>query len=149
MAAESDRLEQDLKSPEFLHGVTQGFWELSERDGNTVYVLLHAPDGRSFLARLECSNYWDEPIRCDFVDVAERTAKPEACPDGDAQFEQWIKYRSAPFFICWDQDRAGIQHHQEWRPLKAWQKQPNEIVAYLDFLCRMLYLPAHGYNRRK
>ena len=43
MAAKSDRLEQDLKSPEFLHGVAQGFWELSERDGNTVYVLLHAP----------------------------------------------------------------------------------------------------------
>lgn len=149
MADEGDRLERDLKSSEFLHGVEQGFWEFVAYDKNIVYALLHAPDDRRFLARLDCSGYWDEPIRCDFVDEKERTSKPEAYPDGNHQFEQWIKFRHVPFFICWDQDRSGIEHHPEWRALKAWQKPPNQIVAYLDFLRQMLHLPSRGYNRRK
>lgn len=149
MAAEPDRLGRDLASAEFAGYVRQGFWDLVERDQDTAYVLLHAPDSRSFLARLECSRYWDEPILGCFVDAKDRVPNSSAWPDGNASFEQWIKFKSTPGFVCWDQDRQGVQHHPEWRARKAWQKNPNQIVAYLDFLRQMLHLPARGYRRTK
>jgi hypothetical protein len=142
-------LETDLVSPEILDGVEQGFWSAPERDGNAVYVSLYAPDERAFLARLECSSYWDEPIECLFVDSKTRAVELAAWPDGSAQFEKWIKFKSNPPFICWDQDRRGIGYHQEWKPLKQWQKNQNQILSYLIFLRRMLHLPVNGYNLKK
>jgi hypothetical protein len=147
MGVNPDWLERDLTSPEFLHGVEQGFWQLVQRDNNFVFVLLLAPDRRSFLARLDCSQYWDEPIRCVFVDKQTHAETQQAWPDGNTQFEQWIKFRNQPHFVCWDQDRGGIEHHPDRKGLKAWQKNPNQLVAYLNFLRQMLYLPDRGYRR--
>ena len=149
MAAENDRLGKDLCSAEFSAYVEQGFWKLVERDKDVVYVLLCAPDERTFLVRLDCSQYWDEPICGVFVDPVDRQLKSEAWPDGDTNFEQWIKFKGSPWFICWDQDREGLRHHADWRTRKSWQKKTNQIVAYLDFLRQMLNVPARGYNRRK
>ena len=149
MAGTNDRLAANLAAPEFAAYVEQGFWELVERDGDTVYVLLHAPDGRDFLAKLDCSSYWDEPIGGTFVDIKTREPKPAAWPDGNPHFEGWIKFRGSPWFICWEQDRQGIQQHQEWKALKSWQKKPNQIVTYLDFINRLLHNPGYGYSRRK
>lgn len=148
MESEPDRLARDIDSPEFLHGAEQGFWEFDTRDKNFVYVRLNAPDGRVFMARLDCASYWEEPICCEFVDPEDRTPKQSAWPNGNQHFEQWIKFRNAPHFICWDQDRAGIARHPEWKAHKAWQKRPNQIVAYLDFLRQTLYLPIRGYTRQ-
>ena len=142
-------LDEDLVSPELLHVIEQGFWNTPERNGNIVYVVLNAPDERTFLARLECSSYWDEPIECLFVDPKTRTVDLLSWPDGNATFEQWIKFKSNPPFICWDQDRRGIGYHQEWKLLKQWQKNSNQILSYLNFLRRMLNLPVYGYNRKK
>ncbi len=148
MDTAADRLGTDLASAEFRHGVEQGFWELVSREGDQVHVLMRAHDGRTFLARMDCDRYWDEPIGCLFVDAVNRQVIPEAWPDGNGTFEQWIKFRRSPHFICWPQDRYGIGHHAEWRNLRQWQKKPNQIVAYLEFLQRMLYLPGNGYSRR-
>ena len=149
MANPADRLAVDLASPEFAAYVEQGFWEVVERDGDTLYVLLHAPDGRNFLARLDCSSYWEEPIGGTFVDMNMREPNPAAWSDGNAHFEGWIKFKGSPWFICWDQDRQGIQQHLEWKAFKSWQKKPNQILAYLDFINRMLQNPGNGYNRQK
>jgi hypothetical protein len=149
MAAEDDRLGRDLSSAEFNAYVEQGFWKVVERDENILYVLLCAPDERSFLARLDCSEYWDEPIHGTFVDLENRQSVPAAWPDGNTHFEQWIKFKSSPGFICWDQDREGLRHHLEWKTRKSWQKKPNQLVAYLDFLRQMIHVPALGYNRQK
>jgi hypothetical protein len=149
MADESDRLAKDLASPEFAAYVDQGFWEPVERDKDILYVLLHAPDGRSFLAKLDCGGYRDEPISGTFVDAKTRELTPAAWPDGNTHFEQWIKFKGSPWFICWDQDRQGIQHHADWKIRKSWQKKPNQVVAYLDFIREMLHVPARGYNRQK
>src|SRR5262249_37085038 len=108
-----------------------------------------APDERSYMARLDCSQYWSEPIRCLFVDKETRAESGEAWPSGNGKFEGWIKFRRPPHFVCWDQDRAGIEHHVEWKASKAWQRRANQIVAYLDFLRQMLYLPYRGYCRRR
>jgi hypothetical protein len=147
-ANDGDRLARDLSSPEFAAYVAQGFWELAKREGHIVYVLMYAPDGRTFLARLDCSDYWTEPITGGFSDPADLMEKPAAWPDGNAHFEQWIKFKGTPWFICWDQDGRGIQHHQGWKARKAWQKKPNQLLAYLDFLRQMLHVPAFGYSRK-
>lgn len=149
MAAEdNDRLARDLSSPEFAAYAAQGFWKLVKREGHIVYVLMYAPDERTFLARLDCSDYRTEPIAGGFVDPEDLAEKAAAWPDGNSCFEQWIKFKGSPWFICWDQDRRGISHHGEWKARKAWQKKPNQIVAYLDFLRQMLHVPAFGYNRK-
>ena len=109
MAAMSD-LANDLASVEYLHGVEQGFWDLPERDGDVVYVNLYASDQRSFLARLDCSSYWEKPIGCLFVDPQTKTVDLSCWPDGNTVFQQWIKFKpqpQVPPFICWDHDRGG------------------------------------------
>lgn len=146
---EASKLDNDLASPEFLEGVEQEFWSLPERTGDLVYITLFAPDGRSFMARFDCSSYWTEPIECLFVDPRSRMVDSRFWPDGDQTYEGWIKFRSDPGFICWDQDRGGIAHHPDWKALKAWQKESNPIVSYLTFLRRLLHLKPNGYNRMK
>jgi hypothetical protein len=147
-------LDADLISREYLHGVEQGFWSMPERDGDLVYVLLYAPDERAFLAQLDCSSYWEKPIRCLFVNPRTKTVDLSFWPDGNGYFEQWIKFRTRPTdrpFICWDQDRGGIDigGHRDWQLLKRWQSKTNQIVAYLNFLRRMLHLESNGYLRMK
>jgi len=148
MATNLDKLETDLGSPEFGHGVGQFFWELVERSGTVVYIRLLAPDDRTFLARFTCENYGDEPIDCKFVDPDTRECIEAAWPRGDAVFEQWIKFKHPHLFICWEQDADGIKHHEEWRARKAWLKTTSPIVAYLNFLRELLYLPVRGYTRQ-
>ena len=144
----TDRLGTDLASDEFLHGVEQDFWEFVSREGDRVFILMHAPDGRKFLARMDCDRYWDEPIGCMFVDPVNHQVIPQAWPDGSGTFEGWIKFRGNPHFISWHQDRYAFESHQDWKNLREWQKKPNQIVAYLDFLRQILYLPRNGYNRK-
>lgn len=139
----------DLGSPEFQHGVEHGFWDFLDRDGMIVYVTLHAPDGRDYLAQLDCNEYDSEPIMCRFVDRETRKCKNEAWPTGNNVFAQWVKFGDQKPFICWNQDRIGIEHHPEWRPQKAWTKRPNKLVTYLEFLRKLLYVQSWGYHRRQ
>lgn len=147
-------LATDLTSPEYLDGVEAGFWGAAERDGDVVYVPLHAPDGRIYTAQLDCSNYWDQPIRCLFVDPATKTVDMSFWPRGNQVFEGWVKFNTAPPnkpFICWDQDRGGIDvgNHTPWLAWKKWQSDKNQIVAYLNFLRKLLHVESNGYSRLK
>jgi hypothetical protein len=148
MATDGDRLDADLGSPEFRHGVDQLFWDLVECSGAVVYIRLFAPDDRSYLARFTCESYREEPIDCKFVDPDTHECVEAAWPRGDAAFEQWIKFKQPHLFICWEQDAGGIKQHPDWRPRKAWMKTNNPIVAYLNFLREMLHLPMRGYTRQ-
>lgn len=139
----------DLESAEFQHGASQNFWDFLERVDWLVYVRLYASDDRSFTIELDCSNYCEDPIRGRFVDPVTRQCRAEFWPRGNGMFSGWIKFEGSELFICWDQDRAGIQHHGEWRRQEAWKKQKNQIVAYLDFLRRLLHVEAMGYQRRQ
>lgn len=146
--ADIPKLDSDLASSEFMDGVKQEFWSLPERVGDFVYITLFAPDGRTFLARFDCKSYWSEPIECLFVDPQSRNVDIRFWPDGNQVFEGWIKFKGAPPFICWDQDRGGIGHHAEWKVLKAWQKENNPLISYLNFLRRLLHVRSNGYNRK-
>jgi len=149
MADNGSKLESDLASHEFRHGVEQHFWELVEKSGLVVYIRLFASDDRSYLGRFTCVSYGDEPIDCKFVDDENRECVASAWPRGDTRFEQWIKFKPEHLFICWDQDATAINnHHQDWRQRKAWTKSTNQIVAYLNFLRKLLHLPENGYSRQ-
>lgn len=145
-------LTDDLSSTEFQHGVRQQFWELLKQDldTETVYVRLRAPDDRSYVIAFLCNHYGEQAIDGRFVDSETLQCVASAWPQGDAAFEQWIKFKDAPghLFICWDQDRSGIGHHQEWALRKAWKRSKNQLVAYLDFLRQLLWIPARGYLRK-
>jgi hypothetical protein len=147
-------LAADLVSSEFRHGIEQEFWGAPERDGDLVYIPLHAPDGKTFLAQFDCSYYWEQPIRCLFVDPATKKVDMAFWPKGNTYFEQWIKFNTAPPnrpFICWTQDRGGIDigGHADWQHLKKWQSENNQIVGYLNFLRKMFHIESNGYLRQK
>ena len=142
-----ERLIADLESAEFKHGVRQGFWKKVEQEGSLLYVRVLAADDRAYLAQLDCTGYGEDPIACRFVDPATRQCVATAWPQGNGTFGQWIKFQDGNLFICWDQDRLGIGHHQEWRGKRAWTRSHNQLVAYLDFLRQMLHVPARGYTR--
>ena len=144
----NDKLDDDLASPEFQHGVDHLFWELVERSGDRVYIRLFAADDRPYLAEFNCTSYGQEPIECRFVDPATHQCVESAWPHGNGTFEQWIKFKSPNLFVCWDQDAAGLRHHPEWRDRKAWTRTKNEITAYLNFLRELLNLPIRGYQRQ-
>jgi hypothetical protein len=146
--ASIDDLIRDINSEEFQHGVSQGFWEFQERSDWLLYVILRAPDDCEYLARLDCSSYGDEPILGQFVDLKTRQCIASAWPKGDSVFAQWVKFEPGNLFLCWDQDRAGIKHHPDWRERRAWTKKRNQLVAYLNFLRELLHLPRHGYQRQ-
>lgn len=143
-----DKLDSDLASLEFKHGVEQLFWEFVERTEDIVYIRLVSPDERVYLGQFNCVKYGDEPIECKFVDPVTRQCIESAWPRGNTTFEQWIKFKSPHLFICWDQDAAGLRHHADWRDRKAWMKTQNQIVAYLNFLREILNLPVRGYQRQ-
>lgn len=146
------KLLADIDSEAFKKGEKNHFWELDEIIGKKVYVWLYAPDDQAFLLEAECSNYGDEPILGSFVDSVSRRRVLSAYPKGDPVFEQWVKFQSEPPFICWDQDRGGIEHHPEWKARQAWKKDDddnmNQLVSYLDFMRRLLHMVANGYRRK-
>lgn len=146
-----DKLATDLVSPEYLHGVEQRFWGQPDRHGDAVYIPVHGPDGRIFLGQFDCSGYGEHPIRCLFVNPDTRQVDLKFWPDGDAEFERWVKFKAARPFICWPQDRGAIDigGHRDWQSSKEWQKEQNQIVAYLNFLRTMLHVRARGYCRQK
>ena len=144
----TDKLDSDLASPEFKHGVEQLFWEFVDRTGDVVYIRLIAPDESVYLGQFNCVKYGQEPIECKFVDPVTRQCIESAWPRGNTTFEQWIKFKSPHLFICWDQDAAGLKHHADWRDRKAWTKTQNQIVAYLNFLREILNVPMRGYQRQ-
>jgi hypothetical protein len=140
------KLNADLDSALFRHGCDQGFWELIARDGLTVFARVLAPDGTSYILRLDCTEYGAEPIRGQFVDE-NRNRELSAWPKGNTAFEQWIKYKDPNPFICWEQDRIAIERcHQDWKAKQSWKKKDNQLVAYLDFIRELLHLPARGYQ---
>lgn len=142
----NERLKCDLESPEFQHGVQQEFWRLRACKEDVVYIDLIAPDARVFTAELDCKQYWVEPIRCRFVDPL--TFSPTADgPAGNETFAGWVK-AGPDQFICWPQDRQAITHHPEWRALKQWQSDPNQILGYLCILQKLLYVPGNGYKHK-
>jgi hypothetical protein len=143
--ASAAKLQRDLNSEEFAHGVRQGFWELIERTDAKLYIRMFAPDERSYVLSLACDSYWDEPLEGHFVDPVTRQVMASAWPEGNAVFEQWVKFKNH-FFICWPEDRGGIRHHSDWKVLKAWQK-PNQLVSYLNFVRQLLHLKSRGYTR--
>jgi hypothetical protein len=143
-------LSEDLASAQFQHGVTQRFWDLVRRDADTVYIRLHAPDDRSYVIRLLCSDYGNQPLDGCFVDPSTFQCVAQAWPQGNATFEQWIKFKDQPgnLFICWDQDRRGNSTHPGWLVNKAWQRNKNQLVGYVDFLRQLLWIPSMGYERK-
>jgi hypothetical protein len=143
----NSKLLEDLESDAFKGGVNNCFWDLDSVIGNSVYVWVYAPDDQAYLMKLECSSYGDEPILGWFLDPVTREHKQSAYPRGDARFEGWVKFQHWPTFICWDQDRGGIEQHTDWWSLKRWQT-PNQIVTYLDFFRGLLHNPANGYERK-
>lgn len=144
-------LETDLASELFREGVEQGFWSSPDRESNRVFITIFAADGKSFLARLDCSSYGDQPIRCEFVNPKTRQVDMAYWPQGNDVFVRWVKFNHNPPFICSPQDRGGIDvgNHSEWRTLKQWHKTPNQIVSYLDFLRQLLHVESLGYLRQK
>jgi hypothetical protein len=145
----ADLLDRDIGSASFVAGVDQRFWRLERRDGLTLYVTLLAFDGTEYLLRLDCRDYGEEAIEGLFVDSETNTCVDKAWPRGNGTFSQWIKFTGSDLFVCWDQDRGGIRRHAEWRPLKKWTRTPNQLVAYLTFLSRLVQLPAYGHTARK
>jgi hypothetical protein len=140
-----NKLDQDLASEEFANGERQRFWEFIERTDSKVFIRMYAADGRSYVLALDCTSYGDEPLEGLFVDPETRQVLPSAWPQGDSTFEQWVKFKN-DHFICWREDRRGLQQHPNWRPLKAWQK-PNQLVSYLNFIRQLLHLKSRGYLR--
>lgn len=142
------RLNEDLESVAFRDGVEQAFWRLESRSGDVLYLTMIAPDGLEFLLEAVCDGYGQEPILGRFVDPKTRACRPDVWPQGDAPFENWIKFQPGHLFICWPQDRRGIGQHPEWRNTEAWKKNNNQLVAYLSFIRDMLHIPARGYRRK-
>jgi len=140
-------LEADLRSADFLHGIEQGFWTFVDRAGARVYMRLYAADGRSYLLELECTRYGDEALLGSFVTEDSHQCVAAAWPRGNGVFQQWIKPDPGNLFICWDQDRAGIGHHGNWRSNEAWKKTGNPLVSYLDFMRQLLNNLMRGYER--
>lgn len=140
-------LDDDLASSEFQHGVSQGFWELVKRDGDLVYINMHAPDERSYVLKLACERYGSQALDGKFVDPKNLTCVASAWPKGNATFAQWVKFTEGNLFICWDQDRTGISHHQNWHGSNRWGD--NQLISYLDFIRILLYVPWYGYERRE
>src|SRR5262245_26336117 len=107
-------LQRDLASEEFAHGVRQGFWELIDQTETKLFIRMYAPDESSYLLSLACDCYGDEPLEGRFVDPETRQVVASAWPQGNAVFEQWVKFRN-DHFICWREDRGGIRHHFDWK----------------------------------
>jgi hypothetical protein len=145
--ADLQRLIDDLSSAEFQRGIEQEFWELVDRQEWKVYVRLVAADGRVYVVELDCAGYRDEPIHGRFVDPATRQCVASAWPQGSGAFTGWVKF-TGELFICWDQDREGIQRHPDWRQRRMWTQKPNQVVAYLDFLRQLLHVESFGYQRQ-
>lgn len=143
-----ERLIADLEAEEFQHGVHQRFWKVVERSGTLIYLCLYAPDSREYLMELECSSYGEEPILGRFVDPTTKHCVSSAWPRGDSTFAGWVKFEGTDLFICWPQDRGGIQRHPEWRQFTAWKNHHNQIFAYLDFIRTLLHVRARGYQRK-
>ncbi|MEQ1802606.1 MAG: hypothetical protein ABL989_11840 [Gammaproteobacteria bacterium] len=143
----ADALSQDLESEAFKHGAGQAFWALEERRGDVLYIRLMAPDGRSYLLRLTCDQYRTEPLLGQFVDPATRQPVTSAWPQGDQHLSGWLKWNPGELFVCWPGDRAGLAHHPEWRAQRQWDRPPNPLVNYLDFMRRCLWVPGNGYHR--
>lgn len=141
-----DKLDQDLASDAFAHGVRQGFWEFVERTEAKVFIRMFATDGRSYLLGLAYDSYGEEPLEGLFVNAETRQVVALAWPQGNQTFEQWVKFNGEDHFICWQEDRGGIRRHPDWKALKAWQK-PNQLVSYLDFIRQLLHLKSRGYTR--
>jgi len=141
--AVATKLEQDLASAEFAHGVHQRFWELVEHTDAILFIRMYAADGSSYLLSLNAASYGGEPLEGRFVDFESRQVVASAWPQGNSVFEQWVKFKN-DFFICWQEDRAGIRQHPEWRALEEWKK-PNQLVSYLNFVRRLLHLKSRGY----
>jgi hypothetical protein len=145
-------LGSDLDSVAFKDGVEQGFWGTAYIEGDVVFVPLYAPDERTFLARLDCAGYGAQAIQCLFVDP--NTKRCDLCfwPDGNQVFEGYVKFRytAGTPFVCWPQDRGAfdIGNHADWRGERQWAKEANQVVAYLNFLRRLLHVPAYGYHRK-
>jgi len=148
MAIPVERLLRDLDSPEIRHGVDQGFWQIERREDLRVYVRVFAPDEQVYLVEFDCNGYGDEPIAGRFVDPENHRCLAAAWHQGDGVFTQWVKYDPAHLFLCWDQDRLGIEHHPDWRSRRAWAKSGNPIYAYLEFLRKLLHVPSNGYSRK-
>jgi hypothetical protein len=143
-----DRLAADIESAAFQNGVDQKLWELIARAGTALDVRIAASDSGGYLIRLDCTDYWDQAILGQFIDCQTKQCVPSAWPQGSGIFQQWIKYSPGNLFICWDQDRGGISRHSEWAFRKSWQKKTNQLVSYLEFIHRLLWLPQYGYSRR-
>lgn len=137
----------DVMSAAFQHGINQGFWKLIEQIDNRVYINICARDQTWFLLELECTDYGKQAILGRFVDVNNRECIASAWPRGNGLFEGWIKFNPGNLFICWDQDRKGIEHHYgEWFARQAWKKGKNQIIAYIEHIHHLLWLPKYGYE---
>jgi hypothetical protein len=147
MGTPAELLSGDLGSFEVRHGVVQGFWQIERRDGERIYVILSAPDEQAFTVELDCTGYGEEPIAGRFVDPSSHQCVSSAWPRGDNVLAQWLKWDPANLFVCWDQDRLGVEHHPEWRIRRAWKKNKNQIYTYLEFLRKLFHLPSNGYCR--
>lgn len=137
-----------LESVQVQRGETSGFWKFRERNGDNVYFEVFAWNGDSYVLELACDRLGDEPIRGRFVDFITKRCVSEAWPTGNPTFAGWFKWDSPNLFICWPGDRGGIEHHADWRAQKYWQKTPNQLHQYLEFIRKCLNIQAQGYQPR-
>lgn len=142
-------LDAALEDGRIQRGEASEFWRCRERDGHIVYFNVTAWDGDCYLLELSCDRFWDEPIRGRFADPDTKQCLSSAWPRGDQTFAGWFKWDPSNLFICWPADRGGIEHHTDWRILKYWQKDPNPLHQYLEFIRKCLNLRSLGYQPRK
>lgn len=142
-------LEAALLSSEVHQGEAAGFWRYVDHKGDIVYFELFAWDGGAYVLELTCDQFQKEPILGRFVDPKTRQCVTEAWPRGGTRFAEWFKWETGNLFICWPGDRGGISHHAEWRQLRHWNKTPNPLHQYLEFIRQCLTIRGLGYQPRK
>lgn len=141
-------LDEALKSTEVLQGEEAGFWKFVDREGDVVYFEVTAWTRDVYLLQLTADKFQDEPMLGRFVDFRTRACTADAWPRGTNKLAEWIKWEAGNLFICWPGDRGGIGHHSEWREQRYWNKTPNPLHQYLEFIRKCLRIRANGYQPR-
>lgn len=139
-------LEGSLKDLAVLHGEKMNFWRLIHRSPDTLFFSMSTHCEDSYVLRLKCDNYFDEPIKGQFVDANSFELDANAWPQGNGTFGGWIKWQPSNLFICWPGDREALNHHKDWRAKEFWKQSKNPLHQYLEFIRKCLNIKTYGYQ---